>query len=564
MLWPEVALDVGRSNRLRQALSALRSVLEPRAAPTSPVLLADRRTVRPRARRAELRCRCAASGARARRPRWRGAHLPRRAAAGLLRQLGHRGPARPGGSGRSSPRPADGGFSRGEAAAPRPSAAVAPLGPRLPSYLTHMFGFEAAAAGAAGGRAGASAGGAARAGRRGQDAAGGRGGARARGRRAARRRGARSCRSRPRRLRCAGELHHRERAARCRAARAAPRERRRFRGRDDAGRTAPGARRARAGRAQRAAHLEQLRAARRSRERRNRTLVVLPAGLAAARETSRRALGLDGEVEFALAPLPLPAAEGGLREHARNPAVELFAARARAARADFHLGERNHALVAAICRELEGLPLGDRTGRGARARSLSLPDLLAMLQDAAHGAPGRALTLLSRPGPRSADDARHASMLRVVEWSWLHLSAAQRALLCGLSVFDGGATLQAASAVAGVSAIEAATLLDELVASSVVRVVESASGAARYQPFEPVREYALLQPDAAGVDRLRAAHLRWVGQWRRRCRRRACARHVSRRAPGLTCSQRSRRRCAGATRPLRCASCSTARTRSTT
>jgi DNA-binding SARP family transcriptional activator len=45
LLWPGVALDVGR-NRLRQVLSTLRSLLEPAGQPTRPVLQTDRHGVR--------------------------------------------------------------------------------------------------------------------------------------------------------------------------------------------------------------------------------------------------------------------------------------------------------------------------------------------------------------------------------------------------------------------------------------------------------------------------------------------------------------------------------------
>ncbi|MEO8123674.1 MAG: NB-ARC domain-containing protein [Burkholderiales bacterium] len=228
--------------------------------------------------------------------------------------------------------------------------------------------------------------------------------------------------------------------------------------------------------------------------------------------TSRRALGLDGEVEMALSALALPAAGLGLRELAQNPAVALFVDRARAARAEFHLNERNQALVASIVTELHGLPLAIELA-AARVRSLTLADLLAMLEGAAHQAPGRALTLLARAGPRSAEDARHASMLRVIEWSWLHLDPAGQALLCALCVFEGGASLQAASAVMAQPQAEVALRLDELVASSVAYVSEDSAGATRYHPFEPVREYTLMNLGAADAARLRAAHQRWVCGW---------------------------------------------------
>jgi predicted ATPase len=228
--------------------------------------------------------------------------------------------------------------------------------------------------------------------------------------------------------------------------------------------------------------------------------------------TSRRALGLDGEVEQLLSALPLPALDDTLQAHALNPSVALFVDRARSSRSDFHLGERNHERVAAIVRELQGLPLAIELA-AARVRSLSLGDLLAMLQGAARQAPGRALTLLTRSGPRAADDARHASMLRVVNWSWQLLPAPAQSLLGALSVFDGGCTLAAAASMLQRAPADAATGLDELVAASVAYFREGPDERCRYHPFEPVREFTLMQLGPAEVARLRSAHATWVGQW---------------------------------------------------
>ena len=87
--------------------------------------------------------------------------------------------------------------------------------------------------------------------------------------------------------------------------------------------------------------------------------------------TSRSALRLSGERDVAVSPLALPGrrAEGGGRrtggdgpplgvaELAAAPAVALFVERAQAIRPEFALGPDNAAVVAAICRRLDGLPL---------------------------------------------------------------------------------------------------------------------------------------------------------------------------------------------------------------
>ena len=151
LLWPAVPLEVGR-NRLRQALSALRSVLEPAEWAVSPVLVADRRTVRlvPGALscdvwmfEAALREGDTAAAARL----FRGDLLPgffdewvideRRRLGALAEGLAMH-PVRAGRMGGAADAAA-------APALPTPAVAAVPSH-RLPSYLTRKLGFEAAGA----------------------------------------------------------------------------------------------------------------------------------------------------------------------------------------------------------------------------------------------------------------------------------------------------------------------------------------------------------------------------------------------------------------------------------
>ena len=90
--------------------------------------------------------------------------------------------------------------------------------------------------------------------------------------------------------------------------------------------------------------------------------------------TSRTVLGLRGEREYPVPPLPLPAdpAAVPLKELESWPAVALFVDRARAVRPGFALTEGNAAAVAEICRRLEGLPLAIELA-AARTRLLDPP-----------------------------------------------------------------------------------------------------------------------------------------------------------------------------------------------
>lgn len=238
--------------------------------------------------------------------------------------------------------------------------------------------------------------------------------------------------------------------------------------------------------------------------------------------TSRRVLGLGGEQAFVLPPLPLPAADAG-DEAALNPAVALFVDRARDARADFHLSARNREAVVALVRLLEGMPLAIELA-ASRVRSAPPAALLVLLQQARSGVPGTddpaepapspgdALALLARGGPRGGSDPRHGSMLAVVQWSVQMLSPAARALLGQLSVFAGGCTLDSARSISGLGAATTLLALDELVAHSLLR---SDAESGRFESYELIRVYAttLVRPeDAPG---LRARHRQWLVGWAR-------------------------------------------------
>lgn len=229
--------------------------------------------------------------------------------------------------------------------------------------------------------------------------------------------------------------------------------------------------------------------------------------------TSRRVLGLDGEREFAIQPLALPRAGLALDEAAINPAVALFVDRARAVRADFHLGPSNLAAIVDLVHLLEGMPLAIELA-AARSRSIAPAPMAELLRAARRAPDGKALELLTRSGPRSATDLRHASMLRVIEWSWRLLEPAQAQLLAAITVFQGSFGADAVHAVCGALGANASVKLDELVAHSLLRVGEPTVGdTMRYSSFEPVREYAALQLDADAARALRAAHRAWLTDW---------------------------------------------------
>ncbi|HZU77684.1 MAG TPA: TIR domain-containing protein, partial [Dehalococcoidia bacterium] len=152
--------------------------------------------------------------------------------------------------------------------------------------------------------------------------------------------------------------------------------------------------------------------------------------------TSRAAVHVAGEHEYAVPPLALPGSDASLTETKRSPAVALFVERAQAVRDGFALTEENAAAVAAICALLDGLPLAIELA-AARVKLLPPAALLQRLQGG--------LTILAA-GDRSLPE-RQQTLRGAVRWSYELLSTDERAIFRRLAVFAGGCTLEAAEAV---------------------------------------------------------------------------------------------------------------------
>ncbi len=230
--------------------------------------------------------------------------------------------------------------------------------------------------------------------------------------------------------------------------------------------------------------------------------------------TSRRALALPGERELVVDTLALPVPGAGLAAVAASPAVRLFVDRASAARADFALDADNAAAVADTVRLLEGMPLAIELA-AARVRSMAPAEIAATLQQAREGR-ASALDLLARAPQRGRLDTRHHSMQDTIAWSWQLLVDGLRSLLPALTVFHGGFSSAAAAAVCGDGRVPAmAAQLDELVSHSLLRL-QSQGSSTRFAVFEPIREFALrhLPAEAApSLAALRQRHRSWAVAW---------------------------------------------------
>jgi predicted ATPase/DNA-binding SARP family transcriptional activator len=219
--------------------------------------------------------------------------------------------------------------------------------------------------------------------------------------------------------------------------------------------------------------------------------------------TSRQCLGLEGEREFPLAPLPVPqlpapaparaptrkrrSEQEHEQEHEQDfptvlirfPSVQLLVDRAQAVRPDFQLTAHNAAAVAALCQRLEGLPLAIELA-AARAWVLTPEQMLTRVEQRFDLLVGRQRTA----------DPRHRSLRATLDWSYQLLSPEMQRFFARLSVFRGGWTVEAAAAVG--EEPKALEYLEHLRECSLVQATETAKEM-RFHLLETLREYGAEQ-----------------------------------------------------------------------
>jgi predicted ATPase len=222
--------------------------------------------------------------------------------------------------------------------------------------------------------------------------------------------------------------------------------------------------------------------------------------------TSRAALRIYGEQEYAVPPMALPDLKVNPSPTAlfQYEAVQLFIQRALAVKPDFRIAEENASAIAHTCHRLDGLPLAIELA-ASRIRLFSPPALLARLA----GGGGR-LSLHVLTGGAQNLPTRQQTLRNTIAWSYDLLSAEEQRLFSRLAVFVGGRTLEAIEAVCnagGDLALEVLEGVDSLVSKSLLRQEEGVGEEPRFIMLETIHEYAREKLEASGeANKVKRAH----------------------------------------------------------
>jgi len=212
--------------------------------------------------------------------------------------------------------------------------------------------------------------------------------------------------------------------------------------------------------------------------------------------TTREDLRIPGETIFQVNPMVLPGENTPLELFLEAEAVQLFTARAVAARRLFELTQENRPAVQQICSQLDGIPLAIELA-AARINIFTPQQIAEHLTD-------RFQLLTS--GSRTALP-RHKTLEAAMDWSYELLSGEEQVLLCQLSVFQGGFTLQAIEQIIEFqrkSGSPIYELIAQLVDKSLV-IADEREEVKRYRMLETVRQYSILK--LSKTESLHTAHL---------------------------------------------------------
>ena len=217
--------------------------------------------------------------------------------------------------------------------------------------------------------------------------------------------------------------------------------------------------------------------------------------------TSREPLQIMGEAVYHVPSLEIPDDQQSLKTYKDFASMRLFEERAQLAQSDFSLTVENIPAVIQICRRLDGIPLAIELA-AARVNILSVEQIAARLHESFDLLTSGSRTVLPR----------QQTIRGSIDWSWNLLSKEERIVLCRLTVFAGGWTLESAEMVCSGNGIEVrhvAALMLQLAAQSLIVVSQDKDRERRYRLHEIIRQYAREKMDPGEENLIRSQHLKY-------------------------------------------------------
>ena len=215
--------------------------------------------------------------------------------------------------------------------------------------------------------------------------------------------------------------------------------------------------------------------------------------------TSREILRISGEHAYRVPPLDFPSSDLALPDAILgHSGVELFVARIQAQDSTVAVDNDVLSAAAAICRQLDGVPLAIEFA-AARAAVLGIAEVAARLED-------RFQLLTS--GRRTALP-RHQTLRATLDWSYQLLPNSEQLLLRNVAVFPAGFTLDGAAAVVEDTGLDSAAVTEgvaNLVAKSLITRVK-AETVSRWHLLETIRAFCSAECFTSGCAALRRARV---------------------------------------------------------
>lgn len=199
--------------------------------------------------------------------------------------------------------------------------------------------------------------------------------------------------------------------------------------------------------------------------------------------TSREVLRIQGEYVYHVPSLEVPSPEQvTLSDVLKRSAVQLFITRMGSLDANFLTHGKNLPAIAAIVRQLDGIPLAIEFA-AARAVTFGVQEVAGHLDD----------RFAFLTGGRRTALPRHQTLRAALDWSYELLPRSEQQLLCRMAVFAGGFSLDAVRAVTAERDRNSSVIMNavvNLVDKSLVAPDDSKM-TRRWRLLETTRVYAL-------------------------------------------------------------------------